>query len=56
MLFEVDFTIKVHGSFHSVHKAFVFANSVSECQDKAEQIRAELRQDKNNQVHIFIEA
>jgi hypothetical protein len=56
MLFEVDFAIKVHGNFHSVHKAFVFANSVSECQDEAKQIRVDLRQDKNNQVHIFIEA
>jgi hypothetical protein len=56
MLFEVDFAIKVYGSFHTVHKEFVYANSVSECQDKAEQIREDLRQHKSNQVHIFIEA
>jgi hypothetical protein len=56
MLYEVDFAIKIHSCFHTVHTAFVFADSVSECQDKAEQIREDLSQHKTNQVHIFIEA
>jgi hypothetical protein len=55
MLFEVDFSIKINGYFQTVHKEFIFAESVSECQDKAESIREELPQNKHNHLHIFIE-
>lgn len=56
MVFEVDFAVQINNSFHTVQKAFIFADSVSECQDKAESLRDELIQSKNHHVHIFIEA
>jgi hypothetical protein len=56
MLFHVDFALKVNGNFQIVHKAFIFAESVSECQDKAETVRDKLPQNKQQHVHIFIEA
>jgi hypothetical protein len=56
MLYEVDFSLKINGMFKSVHKAFIFADSVSECQDKAESIRDELPQNNKQYIHIFIEA
>lgn len=56
MLYEVDFSIKINGLFHSVYKGFVFANSVSECQEKAESILEELPQKDKHHIHIFIEA
>jgi hypothetical protein len=56
MLFEVDFAVKINGNFQTVHKEFVFAESVSDCQDKAETIRNELLVNNNHHVHIFIEA
>jgi hypothetical protein len=56
MVFEVNFALKVNGKFHVVHKAFVFAESVSDCQEKSEGIREELSLNKNHHIHIFIEA
>lgn len=56
MLYEVDFSIKVNDSFCTIHKEFIFAQSVSECQDQAEIILQELPQSKNHHVRIFIEA
>lgn len=56
MVYEVDFSIQINKTFHTIHKAFIFAVSVSECQVKAESIRDELIQSKNHHVHIFIEA
>jgi hypothetical protein len=56
MLYEVDFSVKVNGNFQTIHKEFIFADSVSECQDKAESIRDLLSQNKQQHVHIFIEA
>jgi hypothetical protein len=55
MLFEVDSSIKFNTIFQTIHTAYIFANSVSECQDKAEQIREELPLNQNQQIHIFIE-
>jgi hypothetical protein len=56
MVFEVNFAIKINGNFKSVHQAFVFAEGVSDCQEKSEGIREELPQNKKHQIHIFIEA
>jgi hypothetical protein len=56
MLYEVDFSIKINGRFKSLHKELIFANSVTECRDKAKLIRDELLQNDKNQIHIFIEA
>jgi hypothetical protein len=56
MLFEVNFDLKINGNFQTIHTAFVFADSVSECQEKAESIRNELPQSKRQHVHIFIGA
>jgi hypothetical protein len=56
MLYEVDFAIKVLGSFCTVHTAFIQAISVSECQAKAEEIRNTLPQSRNHDVRIFIAA
>jgi hypothetical protein len=56
MLYQVDFSIKVNGSFFNVHQEFIFAQSVSECQDHAEKIREELPHNQQHHVHIFIEA
>lgn len=56
MLYKVDFSIKVNDSFCTVHKVFIFAESVSECQDKAEEIRDTIPQNENNDIRIFIEA
>lgn len=55
MLFEVDFSIKVNDSFCTVHKQFIFAQSVSECQEQAEEILETLPQQKSHHVYIFIE-
>lgn len=55
MLFHVDFALKINSDFQIVHKAFIFAESVSDCQDKAEVIRDQLPQNKHHHVHIFIE-
>jgi len=54
MLFEVDFALRINGNYQTIHTAFVAADSVSECMDKAEGIRDELPQSKNQHVHIFI--
>jgi dynactin complex subunit len=56
MLFEVDYSIKINGNFQTIYKEFIFAASVSECQYKAEVIRDELHQNKQQHVHIFIMA
>jgi hypothetical protein len=56
MIFPVDFAIKINDSFCTVHTALIYAQSVSECQDKAEEIRESLPQNKKHHVHIFIEA
>jgi hypothetical protein len=56
MLFEVNFAVKINGNFQMIHKAFVFAESVSDCQGKSESIREELSLYKNHHIHIFIEA
>lgn len=56
MLYEVDFAIKVNGSFSTIYTAFVQALSVSECQFKAEEIRDSLPQARNHNVQIFIGA
>ena len=56
LLFEVDFALKINGNFQTVHKEFIFAESVSECQFEAESIREELFIRKNQHVHIFIES
>lgn len=53
-MFEVDFAIKVKGSFCTVHTAFIHASSVSECQDKADELKETLPQFKDHHVHIFI--
>jgi hypothetical protein len=54
MVFEIDFALKINGSFQTFHKELIFAGSVSECQDMAEAIRAELPHNQNYQVYIFI--
>jgi hypothetical protein len=56
MVFEVNFALKFNGNFQTIHKAFVFAESVSDCQEKSESIRDELALNKNHHIHIFIEA
>jgi hypothetical protein len=56
MVYPVDFSIKINGNFQTIHKAFIFADSVSECRDKAEDMCNDLPQNKNHHVHIFIEA
>jgi hypothetical protein len=56
MVFEVNFAVKINGNFQTVHKAFVFAESVSECQEKSEGIREELSLNKKHHIHIFIDA
>ncbi len=56
MMYEVDFSIKLNGSFYSIHKEFIFAQSISECQDHAENILNGLPHNRNHHVHIFIEA
>jgi hypothetical protein len=56
MVYEVNFVIKINGNFQSVHRAIVFAESVSDCQEKSESIREELSQNKKQHIHIFIEA
>lgn len=55
-MFEVDFSIKINGCFQTIHKAFIDAESVSECQAHAEEERAQLAQDKDHHIRIFIEA
>ncbi|GAA0313606.1 hypothetical protein GCM10008967_00110 [Bacillus carboniphilus] len=55
MLFSVDFDIKINQSFSTVHTEIIPAISISECQDKAEQIREQLPLNQNNHIHIFIE-
>lgn len=56
MIYPVDFSIKVNDSFCTIHSELIFANSVSECQDVAENIRETLPQYKKHHVLIFIEA
>lgn len=56
MFYEVDFAIKVKGSFCTIHTAFIHAMSVSECQDKAEELRDTLPHAQKNDVRIFIGA
>lgn len=55
MLYAVDFAIKLNGTFHTIHTAFIEAISVSECQHKAEEMREELPQAKTQHIRIFIE-
>lgn len=55
MLYAVDFDIKVNQRFCTVHTAFIHASSVSECMNKAEEIKESLPANKSHQVHIFIE-
>jgi hypothetical protein len=54
LLFEIDYALKIQGSFYTVFKEFVFADSVSECRSKAETIREELELKNKQQIHIFI--
>jgi hypothetical protein len=54
LLFEIDYALKIHGSFYTVFKEFVFADSVSECWSKAEPIKEELELKNKQQIHIFI--
>lgn len=54
MLFDVDFSVKSNGDFQTVHKALIFANSVTECKDLADEIKNNLKENKN--IYIFIEA
>lgn len=56
MLFEVDFAIKINNCFHTVHKAFIDAESVSDCMYQAEEEKEQLPANESNQIHIFIEA
>jgi hypothetical protein len=56
MLFEVDFSVKINNCFQTIHKAFIDAESVSECQLQAEEVKEQLQANKNNPIHIFIEA
>lgn len=56
LMFAVDFVIKIKQSFCTIHSAFILANSVSECQNKAEEILGTLPQSKEHHVHIFINA
>lgn len=56
MIYEVDFAIKLHGTFQTIYTAFIEAMSVSECQYKAEKIKENLPQDKTQDIRIFIEA
>lgn len=56
MVYPVDFSIKVNGSFCTVHTVLIYANSVSECWNKAEGVRDMLPHNKSHQIHIFIEA
>ncbi|MCM3663476.1 hypothetical protein M3204_03620 [Mesobacillus subterraneus] len=56
MLFEVDFAIKINNCFQTVHKAFIDAESVSDCMYQAEEEIEQLPVNKSNQIHIFIEA
>jgi hypothetical protein len=54
MLFEVDFAVKINDSFQTIHKEFIFADSVSKCQGEAETIRNELPHNRNHHIYIFI--
>lgn len=56
MLYSVDFSIKINGDFHTIHTAFIHAESVSRCNDLAKNIKADLLGNKNQNIHIFIEA
>jgi hypothetical protein len=51
MLFPVDFSIRVNGNFHTVHTELIFANSVSECKQLANEISKTLSQEN---IHIFL--
>ncbi|MFE4522160.1 hypothetical protein ACFRCQ_08375 [Cytobacillus firmus] len=55
MLFSVDFSIRVNESFQTVHWAFIPAESVTECREVAQEIKANLPESQKHQVHIFIE-
>jgi hypothetical protein len=56
MIYPVDFSIKINHSFCTIHSELIFADSVSECQEKAENIRDHLPQHRKQHVHIFIDA
>lgn len=56
MFYAVDFSIKVNNCFHTVHTAFIEAQSVSECQHQAEKLREQITMNKDHHIHIFIEA
>jgi hypothetical protein len=56
MVYPVNFSIKINESFCTVQTALIFADSVSECMDKAEGVKETLPQYKKHHVHIFIEA
>lgn len=55
MLFSVDFSIQVNENFHTVHWAFITADSVSECREVAREMKDSIPESKNHYVHIFIE-
>lgn len=55
MLFSVDFSILVNETFHTVHWAFIPADSVSECREVAREMKDSIPESKNHHVHIFIE-
>jgi hypothetical protein len=56
MVYPVNFSIKINESFCTVQTALIFADSVSECMDKAEGVKETLPQFKKHHVHIFIDA
>lgn len=56
MIFEVDFAIQINNDFQTIHKELIFAESVTECMDKAKRTKERLFQKENHKVHIFIGA
>jgi hypothetical protein len=56
MVYPVDFSIKINDSFCTVQTSFIFADTISECMGKAEEVKQTLPQAKKQHVHIFIEA
>ena len=54
MLYQVDFAIRVKGSYCDIYQAFIFAMSLKEVKKEAEEIKAEIPGYKKQKIHVFI--
>ncbi|TCJ05068.1 hypothetical protein [Cytobacillus praedii] len=55
MIYSVDFSIKINDRFSTIHTAFVYALSVSECRKSVKEIKNKLAASQKHDIHIFIE-